>query len=108
MMSNKKIFQQNIDQGKWTTEKEDKQKVLTQELSNSKPTYKWNIVWKNVIVFIYFHLGGIYGFYLWTTNRTKIYTILWCKYKYFNLFYVNYWISKSKFFKFCELEILLN
>lgn len=89
MTLNKKAFQQNVDQEKSTTERENKQKELIQELSNSEPKYKWNIVWKNVIVFIYFHLGGIYGFYLWI-NGIKTYTILWCKYKYFNLFYVNY------------------
>lgn len=91
MILNKKLFQQNVDQETSKTEKQNKQKKLIQELSNSELKYKWNIVWKNVIVFIYLHLGGIYGFYLWT-NGTKAYTILWCKYKYFNLFYINYWI----------------
>ncbi|XP_043797442.1 acyl-CoA Delta-9 desaturase-like isoform X3 [Apis laboriosa] len=76
MTLNMKAFQQNVDQEKSTTERENKQKELIQELSNSEPKYKWNIVWKNVIVFIYFHLGGIYGFYLWT-NGIKTYTILW-------------------------------
>lgn len=76
MILNKKLFQQNVDQETSKTEKENKQKKLIQELSNSELKYKWNIVWKNVIVFIYLHLGGIYGFYLWT-NGTKAYTILW-------------------------------
>ena len=29
-----------------------------------KQKYKWNIVWRNVIAFIYIHAAGLYGLYL--------------------------------------------
>ncbi|KAG6802466.1 acyl-CoA Delta(11) desaturase isoform X1 [Apis mellifera caucasica] len=65
-----KKSQKNVHQ-----EKKNKEKISDQNLSNSKK-YEWKIVWKNVILFIYFHIGALYGFYLWC-NGTKKYTILW-------------------------------
>lgn len=78
-----KIFQKNVHQ-----EEKNNQEISDQKLSNSKK-YEWKIVWRNVILFIYFHIGALYGFYLWG-NGVKGYTILWCKYKHFNLFSINY------------------
>ncbi|XP_006607953.1 acyl-CoA Delta(11) desaturase-like [Apis dorsata] len=68
--------QQDVHQEKSTIEKENNQKLVQKSLS-SKSKYKWKIVWRNVIAFIYFHLGGLYGFYLWGNGSTKAYTILW-------------------------------
>lgn len=79
--------QQDVHQEKSTIEKENNQKLI-QKSSSSKSKYKWKIVWRNVIAFIYFHFGGLYGFYLWGNGSTKAYTILWSKYKY--LFIFNY------------------
>ncbi|KAK4883051.1 hypothetical protein RN001_006370 [Aquatica leii] len=44
------------------------------------PKYKWNVVWRNVIAFLYLHIAGLYGFYLilfvcsW---KTTVWTILY-------------------------------
>lgn len=78
-----KKSQKNVHQ-----EKKNKEKISNQNLSNSKK-YEWKIVWKNVILFIYFHIGALYGFYLWC-NGTKKYTILWCKDKHFNIIFILY------------------
>lgn len=78
-----KKSQKNVHQ-----EKKNKEKISDQNLSNSKK-YEWKIVWKNVILFIYFHIGALYGFYLWY-NGTKKYTILWCKDKHFNIIFILY------------------
>ncbi|XP_008205135.1 (11Z)-hexadec-11-enoyl-CoA conjugase [Nasonia vitripennis] len=56
-------------------------------VSNSKPTYleaqksdkskyTWKIVWRNVIAFVYLHVGALYGFYLFF-HGAKILTVLW-------------------------------
>ena len=68
--------QQDVHQDKSTTEKSNSQKVVVQKSSTAKPKYKWNIVWRNVIAFIYLHIGALYGFYLFF-NGTKFYTFLW-------------------------------
>ncbi|XP_031772767.1 acyl-CoA desaturase [Apis florea] len=55
---------------------------------NVKSNYKYNIVWKNVISLTYLHFGGLYAlFLLFRDNEVNRYTIIWCKYKHFNLFY---------------------
>ncbi|XP_026483469.2 acyl-CoA Delta-9 desaturase-like [Vanessa tameamea] len=37
--------------------------------------YEWQIVWRNVLAFIYLHVATFYAFYLIFTGRTKIFTI---------------------------------
>ncbi|XP_012276541.1 acyl-CoA Delta(11) desaturase [Orussus abietinus] len=44
--------------------------------SSQEPKYKWNIVWRNVIAFVYLHLGALFGFYLFFTSA-KFLTFLW-------------------------------
>ncbi|XP_076766435.1 acyl-CoA Delta-9 desaturase [Xylocopa sonorina] len=57
--------QQNVLQGKSTTENTASQKVLVQNSSNSKqPKYKWKIVWRNVLAFMYMHYAAVYAIYL--------------------------------------------
>lgn len=34
------------------------------EASDKKEQYKREIVWRNVLIFIYIHIGGLYGLYL--------------------------------------------
>lgn len=46
-----------------------------QSLSESKKKIKRQIVWRNVIIFMYLHLGAIYGLYLVFTSA-KIVTTL--------------------------------
>ncbi|XP_025830430.1 acyl-CoA Delta(11) desaturase-like isoform X2 [Agrilus planipennis] len=36
----------------------------SQKLSSQQPHYKWDIVWRNVLAFIYLHVGAVYGLYL--------------------------------------------
>ncbi|CAK9820781.1 Acyl-CoA Delta-9 desaturase [Anthophora plagiata] len=68
--------QQDVHQEKSTTEKVNNQNLLIQKSSTPKQKYQWKIVWRNVIAFVYLHLGSLYGIYL-MFNGTKLYTILW-------------------------------
>lgn len=67
-----------------------KEMTRNQNSLNVKSNYKYNIVWKNIIGMIYLHLGGLYGWLFCLDIYERIYTILWYKYTFFNLFYVNY------------------
>lgn len=68
--------QQDISQKKSAAEKAVTQKLSLQKAQNSKPKYQWKIVWRNVIAFVYLHLGALYGLYLCLT-AAKLYTTLW-------------------------------
>lgn len=46
--------------------------------NDDKKKYKWRIVWRNVIAFIYLHVGAVYGLYLMLSGA-KLLTILWCE-----------------------------
>lgn len=69
-----------------------KEITKNQNSFNVKSNYKYNIVWKNVIAMIYLHFGGLYGCFLFFKLHETAYTSFWCKYTYFNLFCINYWI----------------
>ncbi|KAI4499366.1 hypothetical protein M0802_005626 [Mischocyttarus mexicanus] len=56
-------------------EKTISSKLEKQKLLKSQPKYKWNIVWRNVIAFLYLHIGSIYGLYIAFT-AAKLYTTL--------------------------------
>lgn len=45
-----------------------------------KPKYRWEIVWRNVIAFLYLHTFAIYGLYLAFFVCTWK-TFVWCEYK---------------------------
>ncbi|XP_075225347.1 acyl-CoA Delta-9 desaturase-like isoform X2 [Lycorma delicatula] len=45
-------------------------------VSVDRPKYHWKIVWRNVIAFVYLHLGCLYGIYLLITTA-KLLTFLW-------------------------------
>ncbi|XP_031842359.1 acyl-CoA Delta-9 desaturase isoform X2 [Nomia melanderi] len=68
--------QQDVHQDKSATEKTNAQKLIVQKSPASPSKYKWNIVWRNVIAFLYLHIGAIYGLYLFF-NSTMFYTFLW-------------------------------
>ena len=70
--------QQDVHQEKSSTEKANTQKLVVQKSSSPKPKYKWKIVWRNVIAFLYLHIGALYGFYL-LFIETKFVTALWSK-----------------------------
>ncbi|XP_043495548.1 acyl-CoA Delta-9 desaturase-like [Polistes fuscatus] len=40
-----------------------------------KSKYKWDIVWKNVIIFLYLHISSLYGIYL-SFTALKLYTTI--------------------------------
>ncbi|KAJ8675169.1 hypothetical protein QAD02_010955 [Eretmocerus hayati] len=52
--------------------------VITSYLAagKSEQKYKWKIVWRNVIAFVYLHIGALYGLYLFF-NGAKGLTIIW-------------------------------
>lgn len=67
-------------------------------VSNPKPTYleaqksdkskyTWKIVWRNVIAFVYLHVGALYGLYLFF-HGAKILTVVWSK---------TFWVFFCKF-----------
>ncbi|XP_034934930.1 acyl-CoA Delta(11) desaturase-like [Chelonus insularis] len=67
---------QNVAQEKPSEEvKSTVQNVASEGVIN-KNKYKWNIVWRNVIAFIYLHVGSVYALYLLLTGA-KILTTLW-------------------------------
>ncbi|OAD57203.1 Acyl-CoA Delta(11) desaturase [Eufriesea mexicana] len=68
--------QQNVHKEKSTTESENNQKLLDQQSSSPEMKYEWQIVWRNVIAFLYLHIGSLYAIYL-IFNGTKLYTTLW-------------------------------
>ncbi|KAH0950952.1 hypothetical protein HN011_004075 [Eciton burchellii] len=69
--------QQNVPQMKSSSEKATTQKLSLQKTEDSKPKYEWKIVWRNVIAFVYLHVGALYGLYIAVT-AAKFYTCLWC------------------------------
>jgi stearoyl-CoA desaturase (delta-9 desaturase) len=61
---------------------QEKSETVSKPYSATKKShskYTWSIVWRNVIAFVYLHLGALYGFYLFFT-ATKFLTVVWCKY----------------------------
>lgn len=70
--------QQDVSQKKPSSEKNATQKLSSlQKAQSAKPKYEWKIVWRNVIAFVYLHLGALYGLYLLIV-AAKFYTALWC------------------------------
>lgn len=68
--------QQDHLKEKSTTEKADVQKSDLQKSQRPKLKYKWQIVWRNVIAFLYLHIGALYGFYLFFAGA-KFATFAW-------------------------------
>ncbi|XP_076239713.1 acyl-CoA Delta-9 desaturase-like [Calliopsis andreniformis] len=60
--------QQSTHQEKSSIEQENTQKYPGQQSSNVRPKYKWKIVWRNVIAFLYLHIGTLYATYLFCTE----------------------------------------
>ncbi|XP_043495540.1 acyl-CoA Delta-9 desaturase-like [Polistes fuscatus] len=58
-----------------TTEKTSSPKLDKKKLLKSQPKYRWNIVWRNVIAFLYLHISFLYGLYLAFT-AAKLYTTI--------------------------------
>ncbi|XP_032666273.1 acyl-CoA Delta(11) desaturase-like isoform X1 [Odontomachus brunneus] len=69
--------QQDVSQKKPSSEKSATQKLSSlQKAQSAKPKYEWKIVWRNVIAFVYLHLGALYGLYLLIV-AARLYTFLW-------------------------------
>lgn len=54
------------------------QSITNNTNTNNNKKYKWSIVWRNVIAFIYLHVGSVYGLYLLFTGA-KLLTFMWSK-----------------------------
>ncbi|XP_008550319.1 acyl-CoA Delta-9 desaturase [Microplitis demolitor] len=52
------------------------QSITNNTNTNNNKKYKWSIVWRNVIAFIYLHVGSVYGLYLLFTGA-KLLTFMW-------------------------------
>ena len=52
---------------------------LVEKQSKEKRQYKLQIVWRNVIIFVFLHVGALYGIYLMLTSA-KIATIIFGKF----------------------------
>ncbi|KAF7991210.1 hypothetical protein HCN44_002772 [Aphidius gifuensis] len=63
---------QNVDQNNKSNDLND-----TKNDDNKKNTrkYKWQIVWRNVVAFIYLHGGALYGLYLMFTGAKLLSTV---------------------------------
>lgn len=68
--------QQDVSQKK-AAEKAAMQTLLSQKAQSTQPKYQRKIVWRNVIAFVYLHLGALYGLYLLFV-AAKFYTTIWC------------------------------
>lgn len=69
--------QQGVRQEKSAVEKANQQKLAVKN-SSAVPAkkYKWKIVWRNVIAFLYLHIGAVYGLYLYFTEISWM-TAVW-------------------------------
>ncbi|XP_015590292.1 acyl-CoA Delta(11) desaturase [Cephus cinctus] len=68
--------QQDVRQEKTSTGQKTGAKSSDQTPKTQKSKYEWNIVWRNVIAFVYLHVGALYGFYLFFAGA-KFLTVLW-------------------------------
>ncbi|KAK9504993.1 hypothetical protein O3M35_009151 [Rhynocoris fuscipes] len=59
-----------------TTPKQSQQPQVQPSKKLHAPKYTWHIVWRNVLAFVYLHVGALYGLYLLFT-ATKGLTVLW-------------------------------
>lgn len=59
--------------------KDDPKSELTQFKPGNQKSYKWDIVWFNLIGFAVLHLATLYGYYLMFTGEVKFATLLWSK-----------------------------
>ncbi|CAH0407057.1 unnamed protein product [Chilo suppressalis] len=56
---------------------DDMPKITTARQSSGKNRdYEWQIVWRNVLGFIYLHAAFVYAMYLTVTGRFKVYTYI--------------------------------
>ncbi|KAK0164233.1 hypothetical protein PV328_002884 [Microctonus aethiopoides] len=67
---------QNVPQDKADVKNTTTKAAVSSDKSQNKSKYKWNIVWRNVIAFVYLHTGLLYGLYLLITGA-RILTFLW-------------------------------
>ncbi|XP_043674372.1 acyl-CoA Delta-9 desaturase-like [Vespula pensylvanica] len=72
-----KELQQDILQENSTIQEESWPMFNLQKSQKSEPKYKWKIVWRNVIIFLYFHISAMYGAYLFFTV-VRWYTVIFC------------------------------
>ncbi|XP_076285440.1 acyl-CoA Delta-9 desaturase-like isoform X2 [Lasioglossum baleicum] len=74
---NSETAQQGVHEEKSAAKKASSQKLTVQNSSASPAQkYKWNIVWRNVFITLYFHVATVYAIYLAFTVL-KLSTILW-------------------------------
>lgn len=76
---------QNVSQDKADVKNTTPKAAVSSDKLQNKSKYKWNIVWRNVIAFVYLHAGFLYGLYLLITGA-RILTFLWGKFIYFYKF----------------------
>lgn len=50
------------------------QSITSPDSAPQKRTYKKHYVWRNIIVFMYLHLGSIYALYLMATGKCQLAT----------------------------------
>ena len=70
--------QQNVPQDKSVADTTKPVKVPIDKPKNASK-YEWKIVWRNVIAFVYLHVGSIYALYL-AYYEMKALTVFWGKF----------------------------
>lgn len=100
-----KELQQDIVQENSTIQEESWPMSNLQKSQKSEPKYKWKIVWRNVIIFLYFHIGAIYGAYLFFTV-VRWYTIIFCKFFNFDFPLLSCFAKQSVIDHFTIIKII--
>lgn len=69
-----------------------------------------DLVWKNIMFFVYLHIGSFYGIYLILTGQCTIATILMSKFNIFKTTDLCYWwiAVRTKCVNFCLLSFQLS
>lgn len=70
--------QENVCKKKSSKEEGSSPLSLFWKSNKSKSKYKWKIVWRNVIAFLYLHISAVYGLYLCFTGA-KLITVIYSK-----------------------------
>lgn len=52
--------------------------AIKPQIKSTLPQYRWQIVWRNVFIFIYLHIAALYGLY-YTITAAQLKTLLWGK-----------------------------
>ncbi|KAJ8721555.1 hypothetical protein PYW07_002330 [Mythimna separata] len=59
-----------------TSKLQDDDARYAEPIKRKNRDYEWQVVWRNVLAFVYLHAAALYGFYLMFTGKVKLWTVL--------------------------------